>query len=391
MTDRISSNASLDEIVERTGEIAESVVAEDAERIDREFEWPERGIRALQEAGLGGLVVPAEHGGLGQGVLGIIRVCEEIGKYCASTAISFGMHLVASAVIAAKATEDQAERYLEPIARGEHLTTLSLSEPGTGSEFYIPQTSLEQTGDTLRLNGKKCFVTNGDRADSYVVSTRTPGTEFKEGQFSMVVVDRESEGIEWEGPWEGFGMHGNHSINMTLEDVTVPADDLLGKHGDEIWYVFYVICPFFLSSMAGTYAGVAARAYRETHQHLQNRKYDHTGETLGEVSHLQRKLARMWSKVKRTRQYLYWAGREYDTGGDEAFEAIGMTKAESARCATEICNQAMTLCGGKAYAKNSVLARLLRDVRAAHVMAPTTDQLELWAGRSLLDLPVLGE
>ncbi|WP_231082431.1 acyl-CoA dehydrogenase family protein, partial [Staphylococcus aureus] len=83
-----------------------------------------------------GLVFPAECGGLGQGLFALARICEELGKSYASVGLCYGMHCVGTAVIAAKATPWQKEHYLEPIAAGRHITTLALSEPGTGAHFY---------------------------------------------------------------------------------------------------------------------------------------------------------------------------------------------------------------------------------------------------------------
>src|SRR5690242_1452734 len=120
-------------------EVAGAVLTPNAARVDAEGSWPDVGLRALQDARLGGLVVSPEHGGLGLGLLALTQVAEILGGACASTALCFGMHCVAAAVLGAKATADQARRYLEPIAAGTHLTTLALSEPGTGAHFYIPQ------------------------------------------------------------------------------------------------------------------------------------------------------------------------------------------------------------------------------------------------------------
>src|SRR5690606_20261582 len=102
----------------------------------------------------------------------------------------FGMHHVGTAVLSAKATKFQKEKYLEPIAKGKHLTTLALSEPGTGAHFYFPQTKLETlANDELKITGAKTFVTNGGYADSYVASTVAFDPEADPFQFSCVVLD----------------------------------------------------------------------------------------------------------------------------------------------------------------------------------------------------------
>src|SRR5690606_14515240 len=192
--------------------------------------------------------VPRRHGGLGLGLLALARTCEELGQACSSTAMNWGMHHVGAAVIAAKATVEQQERYLAPIAAGTHLTTLALSEPGTGVHFYIPETRLTDAGSSLRVSGTKSFVTNGGRADSYVLSTAAISGE-SVGKFSCVIVPREAEGLRWGPEWAGVGMRGNSSRNLELHDVELPRRDLLGEVGDEIWYVFNVVAPYFMVAM----------------------------------------------------------------------------------------------------------------------------------------------
>lgn len=379
-------------ILRRVEEIAHDVIAPAAPRVDAEAQWPEAGIRALQEAGLGGLVVPLEDGGLGQGLYGLIRVCEVIGRACTSTALCYGMHCVGSAVIAAKATPDQRRRYLEPISQGTHLTTLALSEPGTGSHFYFPQTRLEAISDeAYRVEGVKSFVTNGMHADSYVVSTVAADPHRPIGEFSCVVLPEGADGLAWGPPWAGLGMRGNSSRRAEMHGVVVPRADLLGEEGDQIWYIFNVVAPYFLGAMAGTYLGLTTTALEEARRHLSKRLYGHSGRTLSQNPVLQHRLGTIWAVTERTRRLVYHAGLEADAGGPDALAALCSAKADVADAAVEVVGEAMTLMGGIAYGEHGTLGRLLRDARAAHVMAPTTDILRTWTGRALLGHPILDD
>jgi alkylation response protein AidB-like acyl-CoA dehydrogenase len=174
--------------------LAETIAAEVAlphsARWDRAAQWPEEAVRALQQCGLAGLVVPETHGGQGRGMLALLRVCEALGRADGSVALCYGMHCVGTACIAAKATKQQGEAFLRPIAEGTHWTTLALSEAGTGSHFYLPQTKMHGDTNAYVLEGTKCFVTNGGHADSYVVSTAVDGGA-EPGEFSMVMVPAE--------------------------------------------------------------------------------------------------------------------------------------------------------------------------------------------------------
>jgi alkylation response protein AidB-like acyl-CoA dehydrogenase len=302
------------------------------------------------------------------------------------------MHHVAAAVIAAKATPGQTERFLIPIAEGKHLTTLALSEPGTGSQFYFPETKLETSADgRFTVSGKKSFVTNGGHADSYVISTVAVGSDAPVGQFSCVVVPSTAPGLEWGPPWAGLGMRGNASRDLELRCISIPHSDLLGAEGDQIWYVFNVVTPFFLTAMSGTFVGLAAAALEEARAQVASRRYTHTGATLGQSAIVQHRLGELWANVARTRALIYYAASRGDAGEKDALPALCSAKAEVADCVVKVVNDAMSLLGGRGYAEHSRIERMLRDARAAHVMAPTTDQLRTWTGRSLLGVPLLVE
>jgi alkylation response protein AidB-like acyl-CoA dehydrogenase len=370
---------------------AEEVVARDiapmAEITDREARWPAHSVRALLDAGLGGLQAPRNVGGHGEGLFALGVVTETIARACPSSALCFGMHCVGTAVIAAKATPDHEDRYLRPIAAGRHLTTLALSEAGAGAHLYFSSTRLQVEGGFYRLHGEKQFVTNGGQADSYVVSTQSSAPAH--GDFSLLVLDKDSPGASWLEPWQGLGMRGNSSRGLKLDGTLVPRANLLGSEGDQVWYVFEVVAPYFLMAMAGTYLGIAAAAVEAVGAHLRSRRYEHSGESLRHLPILQHRYAEMWMDVEKTRALIYTAGRLGDLGDPAALPYVLSCKAQAAETAVQVTNEAMTLGGGLAYRENSLLARLLRDARAGHVMAPTTDMLKTWTGRSLLGLPIL--
>lgn len=379
----------LREVVGIADEITSSVIAANAEREDAEALWPEPAMRALADAGLLGLNVPVEQGGHGLGLAGLVAVSEVLAQESPSTALCFAMHCVGTAVVAAKATDYQKQAYLEPIARGEHITTLALSEPGSGSHFYLPQTRLTREGDEYVVEGTKSFVTNGGHADSYVLSTAAPEQHVAEGAFSCLLVDADNPGLEWQDAWAGFGMRSNSSRTVVLNGARVPVGNLLGEEGDQLWYVFEVVAPYFLMAMAGTYAGIARASCEIAREHLGSRRHAHTGELLGASPVLAHRLGEMWTETEKTRRLVYSAAEQADRGDQHALVSILACKAAAADAAVNVSNEAMTLAGGIGYRANSKLARMLRDARAGHVMAPTTDLLKTWVGRALLNLPLI--
>lgn len=380
---------SLLRLRDTAAELARTILSAESERVDRDAAWPEPALRALAAAGLMGLHVPAHLGGLGEGLIALVAIAEELGRACSSTAMCYAMHCVATKVLTAKATPEQEARYLRPIAEGRHVTTLALSEPGTGALFFLPRTQFRAEGESFVLDGQKSFVTSGARADSYVISAVPPGAELDPGTFTCLVLDADRPGLEWQEAWQGFGMRGNSSRSLRLNRAVVPNSNLLGAEGDQIWYVFEVIAPYFLCAMAGVYLGIAQAAVDDTIVHLKGRRHEHTGEPLSTNPVLSNEVADMWVTVERTRQLVQHAARLVDAGAREAAAAVFAAKLEVAESAVAVTNAAMQLAGGRGYQANGRIARLLRDAQAAHVMSPTTHLLKAWLGRSLLGLPLL--
>lgn len=386
-------------MVEESGELARlsdiarnigaDVLAANAGQIDAEGGWPAENMQALARAGLTGLHVPTRLGGRGQGMLALAIICEELARHCGSTAMCFGMHCVATQVLVAKATPEHESRYLRPIARGEHISALALSEPGTGANFYLPRAHFRPGDGGFLLSGRKSFITSGGHADSYVVSVAAPGGENDPGTFTFFVVDGGTEGLRWGDPWRGFGMRGNSSRSLEMDNVQVPAGNRLGGTGDHVWYVFEVVAPYFLVAMAGVYLGLAAGALDLAIGHLKVREFAHTGERLQELPVLWPEVARSWTELEATRQLVQHAARLADAGRPEAPLALFAAKSKVARTSTQVTDVAMAFMGGRGYGGNSTIGRMLRDARAAHVMGPTTQMVETWLGRSLLGLPPL--
>lgn len=388
--DTAASSRSLHRLRETARGVARKSAAPAAEEVDRDGRWPVETVRGLAAAGLLGLVVPREHGGLGEGAEAVAVVTEELGTVCGSSALVFGMHSVGTATIATKVRPPQVRRYLEPIQRGEHVTTLALSEPGTGIHFYLPRTTFERREDgSYEIEGTKSFVTSAGKADSYVISAAAGGAEADPGTFSSFVVDAGSAGIELGPPWDGLGMRGNSSRSLTFHRVELDPDQRLGREGDQTWYLFDVIAPYFLVAMSATYLGVAQGALEVAQGHVATRTYSHTGRSLAREEPVPMQLAEMWVRVERSRQLLRHAARRLDGGHPEAARSLFAAKIDAVRTAVEVTDRSMVLAGGRGYTSSSPLGRALRDARAGHLMSPTTDLLLRWLGRSLLDLPLL--
>jgi isovaleryl-CoA dehydrogenase len=380
----------LTELLARAETVARDVLRAHVEEEDRRAVWPEPGMRALAAAGLMGLNAPVSAGGHGLGLEALVSVTRVLAREHPSAALCYAMHCVGTAVIAAKATAAQHARFLVPIAAGDHITTLALSEPGTGAHFYLPQTQIQPDGDGYRVDGVKSFITNGGHADSYVLSTAAADDHVSgEGVFSAVLVEAGADGLEWQDEWRGFGMRSNSSRGVRLDGVRISREQLLGEEGDQLWYVFEVVTPYFLAAMAGTYLGIAEGAVDIAAEHLGSRRHSHTGELLGAHPTLSAELGGMWIELEGARQLVLSAARRGDAATADGLPGILACKAAATQAAVDLTNRAMTLVGGIGYQENSRLTRLLRDARAGDVMGPTTHMLQTWLGRALLGMPLL--
>jgi len=303
------ASSSLRDIQQKAKAIAEAVAAPRAQEVDELQVWPAPTMDALGKAGLLGLHVPKRLGGLGQGLMGLIAVTEQLGQACSSSSMCFGMHSVGTAVIAAKSTPHHEAAYLSAIAKGEHITTLALSETGSGVHFYLPNTELRQTENGYEVSGTKQWVTNAGHAHSYVVSCKSADDDAQYGEFTCVVVDADSPGCHLQNAWGGFGMRGNDSRPVRFENAPVSETGLLGNEGDQIWYVFEVVAPYFLTAMAGTYLGIAQAAFDIAVARVRTREYLPMQESLADAPVIQYKIAELWSTVEQARQMVYRAAR----------------------------------------------------------------------------------
>jgi isovaleryl-CoA dehydrogenase len=372
---------SLEAVTDQSAEIA-GQLAETAAEIDRERRFPEDHFEILAKAGLTGLLVPEPLGGLGGNLQTLAVVCEDIGAASASTGLCFLMHVCGTSVIASKATPDQAQRWLQPAAAGETLATLAFSERATGAHFYAPEISAQKSNGSFVLNGKKSFVTNGGHAGLYPVLVNASG----DPRLDIMVVTPDLGGVSFAGEWDGVGMAGNSSIQLILDNVEVPGENLLGNEGDGLGMVFGVVPPF-LVGLAGVNVGVAQAALDAAVEHAKNRKHL-SGQTLVEVPIIQEYLAEMSLETEKARVLVVRAARAADAGEESATPLVFLAKIAATEAAIEVTNKAMQVCGGQGYTRSLPLERYWRDARAGAVMAPTNEVLKEWVGKLLAGLPL---
>ena len=379
------ATSSTDEqsLVAAASELGKTVLAQNADGIDRERRYPEENLRTLAGTGLMGLLVPQQYGGKGGTLTDLASVCEALAWGCASTAMCFLMHSCGCALLAAKSSHEQGERWLRPAAAGNALATLAFSERVTGAHFYSPEIFATSTNGAFRLSGRKSFVTNGGHAQMYPVLVKASG----EQGLDILVVSPQMSGVSFDGQWEGLGMAGNSSIALVLDDVAVPAENLVGKQGDGMELVFNVVAPTFLIGLAAVNTGIAQAALDGAVAHAKERHYA-DGSDLAGLAVIQDYLAEMSITTQAARQLTVEAARASTAGEEAALPLVMQAKVAATEAAAAVSEQAMRIGGGIAYSRGLPLERHWRDAHAGAVMAPTNEVLKGWLGKILAGLPL---
>ncbi|MGH2719958.1 MAG: acyl-CoA dehydrogenase family protein [Actinomycetota bacterium] len=369
------------DLADQAWEVAEKLQPT-AGQLDAKRAYPEDHLEALASAGLLGLLIPTEYGGKGADLTALALVSEAIGWAAGSTGLCYLMHLCGTAVIGAKASPEQAKKWLAPAAGGDLLATLAFSERATGAHFYMPEIKAEKANGGFVLNGKKSFVTSGGYADLYPVLVNASG----DPGLDILVVTADDPGVSFQGSWEGIGMTGNSSIQMVLDDVELPANRLLGSEGAGQELVFNVVAPNFLLGLAGLNVGIAQAALDATIDHVKTRK--NAGGVLAELPTVQTQIADMSLATEQARALVLGAAKSADSGDEAALPLVMQAKIAATEAVISVTGQAMEASGGLGYSRVVPMERYWRDGRAGSVMAPTNAVLKQWVGKLATGLPL---
>ena len=364
--------------------IIRDVVAPNAEEIDRSGAFPRDAVKALGGAGLLGVLSASEVGGRGGGMRDATEVIERLATACGSTAMVVLMHYAAVPTI-----EAHGPRPLrEAVAGGGHLLTVALSERGSRSQFWSPLSTARREGDGIRLDAAKSWVTSAGEADGYLWSSLPVEAE---GPMTLWHVTAGSEGLRTAGAFDGLGLRGNASMPMSAERLMVQEADRLGEDGKGLDIALSQVLPVFQAMSAAVALGLMEAATTAAAAHLGEARYEHLDRTLGQNPVPRMDLARMRLATDRERALLSDTLTALETQRPNAMLRVLESKASAAETALQVTDLAMKVCGGSAFRKELGVERRFRDARAARVMAPTTDALLDFIGRSLLGQPLLDE
>jgi alkylation response protein AidB-like acyl-CoA dehydrogenase len=359
--------------------IAATAAAHAAE-VDRGA-FPDATLRALGDAGLLGLVSAVEVGGKGIGLAAAAHIVERLARECASTAMVVSMHYCATAVV----EQHGPMEVRSAIAAGKHLTTLAFSEAGSRSQFWASLGTATADGDTVRLTGRKSFVTSAHYADSYVWSSKPlAGSELT----TLWLVPRTTSGVHVEGAFDGLGLRGNDSSPVTADDARVPAAARLGPDGGGFNIMMSLVLPWFNVLNAAVSVGLMDTAVARTARHVAATTFQHAGSTIADLPTVRAFIARMRIKTDQAKTLIGDTLRAIGAGRADTSLRVLESKAAAGDAAAEVTDLAMRVCGGAAFRKEVGVERVFRDARAALVMAPTSDVLYDFIGKEVCGLPL---
>jgi alkylation response protein AidB-like acyl-CoA dehydrogenase len=362
-------------------EVIETIVAPGALEVDRDARFPRPALDALAARGILGLISEPDIGGRGLGLRAAADVVERLAEHCASTAMVVCMHFAATTVIEAHGS--RASR--EAVASGRSLATLAFSEMGSRSHFWAPVSTATRDADSIRLDGKKSWVTSAGEADVYVWSSRpTQG----EGASTLWLVDARSDGLTVPMPFDGLGLRGNCSSPIMATGVKIPAAALLGPDGGGFDVMMGVVLPYFQLMSAAFSVGTMEAATAKAAAHVGGTRLQHLDQSLADLPTIRAYVARMRTKTDMARALMLDAIDAAETGREDAMLRILESKAAAGETSTEVTDLAMRVCGGAAFRKEVGVERHFRDARASTVMAPTTDVLYDFIGRAACGMPL---
>ena len=361
-------------------EFAEKEIAPYAAQWDEHCEFPWEAIRKLAELNLLGTIFPQEYGGAGLDYVTYALVVEELSRVDGSTGIIVASHtsLCANHIFAA-GTEEQRQRYLVPLARGEKLGAWGLTEPNAGSDASGTQTTAVVDGDAWVLNGSKIFITQGSVADIYVIMAATDKSQKQRG-ISAFIVERGSPGLSAIAMKNKFGVRASDTAQLTLDAVRLPKEHLLG-HVHEGFLDTLRILDGGRISIAAMALGIGRGAFEEGLKYAQQRQQ--FGQPIANFQAIQWKLADMATELDAARLLVLRAAWMKDQGQRVTKESA-MAKLFASEVATRACNQALQIHGGYGYMKDYPVERYLRDAKVCEIGEGTSEIQRLIIARQLL-------
>ena len=365
-------------------DFAQNEVKPLAQEVDENERFPRETVDKMAKNGFLGIAVPKEYGGQGCDPLTYVMCVEELSKVCGTTGVIVSAHSsLCCDPIMNFGTEEQKQKFLVPLAKGEKLGAFGLTEPGAGTDAQGQQTKAVEDGDSWVLNGSKCFITNGKEADVYVIFAVTGKIE-KHGktlkEISAFIVEKNTPGFTFGVKENKMGIRGSSTYELFFTDCRIPKENMLGERGQGFKIAMHTLDGGRIG-IAAQALGLAEGALDVTVDYVKERKQ--FGRSIGQFQNTQFQLADMKTQVQAAQFLVYKAAIAKATQKSYSVEAAE-AKLFAAECAMNVTTKCVQLHGGYGYIREYDVERMMRDAKITEIYEGTSEIQRLVIGNSVL-------
>ena len=347
---------------------------------DREQKFPTEEVKQLGELGFLGIMVDTKYGGSGMDAISYVLAMEEISKIDASTSVVMSVNnsLVCYG-LEKYGTEEQKQKFLVPLARGQKIGAFCLSEPEAGSDATSQRTTAVDMGDHYLLNGTKNWITNGGSASTYIVIAQTDVEKGHKG-INAIVVEKDMPGFVVGAKEDKLGIRGSDTHTLMFTDVKVPKENRLGEDGFGFKFAMKTLSGGRIG-IAAQALGIASGAYDLALAYSKERKT--FGQEIYKHQAISFKLADMATQIEGARLLVYKAAALKDAGENYDL-ASSMAKLYASEVAMKQTVEAVQIHGGYGFVKEYHVERHMRDAKITQIYEGTSEVQKIVISRSIL-------
>lgn len=361
-------------------QFADEEVAPRAKDLDCKSEFPSDLVKRMGELGLLGVFIPEKYGGSGLDTLCYAIAVEEVGRVCGSTGISLAAHSsLAVAPIHFAGNEEQKQKWLIPLVRGEKIGSFGLTEPNAGSDASATRTTAKFVGDQYVINGSKCFITSGHVAD-VIIFTATKDPSLGYPGISAFVVEKGTPGYAPGKEEDKLGLRGSITSELIFEDCKIPKENLIGEEGDG-FKVFMKTLDGGRISIGALALGIAQGALDYSIQFA--RTAVRNNKPLYKNQSIQSMIAEMGTEIEAARLLIYQAAMLKDAGEPFTKEAA-MAKYYASRIGMKTTKAAIEIHGMLGLTKKYPVERFMRDEKLMEIGEGTSEIQKIVIAREIL-------
>lgn len=352
-----------------------------AQEIDEQDEYPWDIREVLAKQGLFALPFPEEYGGQDGRWLSFCVTIEEIARVSASVSMTYGDTALGTGALCFFGSDEQKAKYIPRLATGELIPAFAMTEPNAGSDINGIQTTAVRDGNEYIINGRKCFITQGNIADIVTVGAKTTDARTGKKALSLFIVEKGTPGFSCGTLEKKMGLHGSPTAELIFEDVRIPADNLIGHEGEGFKMVMRVMDRSHI--MVGAQCiGIAQGALDEAVKFARTRVQ--FGQPISKFQGVQFLLAEMQTLLEASRHLVYDAANRWDQGIEPIAQYAAMAKLFASEACVKITDKAIQAMGGYGYIRDYQVERMARDAKHATLVEGTSQIQKLIIARNLL-------